>query len=98
MYAIRSYYVIATIKLPPIVYLQYSEIFFFKFFILLEPKCDSYDLKPNSSDSYNAAIISVCYDANNKVVYGVIQDSEGNQYSFGAMPSNMEGYTRNNFV
>ena len=39
---------------------------------------DSYDLKPNSSDSYSAAIISVCYDANNKVVYGVIQDSEGN--------------------
>jgi len=52
-----------------------------------------YDLKPDSSESYKAAIISVCYDANNKIVAGVIQDGEGNQYSFGTMPSNMEGHT-----
>nr|WP_321402016.1 hypothetical protein [uncultured Desulfobacter sp.] len=41
---------------------------------------DDFDLKPNSSDSYKAAIVSVCYDENNKVVAGIIQDGEGNQY------------------
>lgn len=54
---------------------------------------DDYDLKPDSSESYKAAIVSVCYDENNKVVAGVIQDGEGNQYSFGTMPTDFEGYT-----
>nr|WP_319490247.1 hypothetical protein [uncultured Desulfobacter sp.] len=54
---------------------------------------DDFDLKPDSSESYKAAIVSVCYDENNKVVAGVIQDSEGNQYSFGTMPTDFEGYT-----
>ena len=54
---------------------------------------DEFDLNLNSSASYNAAIISVCYDSNNKIVAGVIQDSEGNQYMFGSMPTDMEGYT-----
>ncbi|WP_321414389.1 hypothetical protein [uncultured Desulfobacter sp.] len=54
---------------------------------------DDFDLKPNSSDSYKAAIVSVCYDQNNKVVAGIIQDGEGNQYSFGTLPTDYEGYT-----
>ena len=54
---------------------------------------DDFDLKPNSSDSYKAAIVSVCYDQNNKVVAGIIQDGEGNQYQFGTMPTDFEGYT-----
>jgi hypothetical protein len=54
---------------------------------------DGFDLKPDSSESYKAAIVSVCYDENNKVVAGVIQDGEGNQYSFGTMPTDFEGYT-----
>ncbi|WP_051085661.1 hypothetical protein, partial [Desulfobacter curvatus] len=54
---------------------------------------DNLDLKPNSPDEYKAAIVSVCYDENNKVVAGVIQDGEGNQYSFGTMPTDFEGYT-----
>ena len=54
---------------------------------------DDFDLKPNSSDSYKAAIVSVCYDENNKVVAGIIQDGEGNQYQFGTMPTDFEGYT-----
>ncbi|WP_289022283.1 hypothetical protein [Desulfobacter postgatei] len=54
---------------------------------------DEYDLNPNSSDSYKAGIVSVCYDENNKVVAGIIQDDKGNQYSFGTMPTNFEGYT-----
>nr|WP_319492963.1 hypothetical protein [uncultured Desulfobacter sp.] len=54
---------------------------------------DDFDLKPNSSDPYKAAIVSVCYDENNKVVAGIIQDGEGNQYQFGTMPTDFEGYT-----
>ena len=54
---------------------------------------DDFDLKPDSSESYKASIVSVCYDENNKVVAGVIQDGEGNQYSFGTMPTDFEGYT-----
>nr|WP_319396464.1 hypothetical protein [uncultured Desulfobacter sp.] len=54
---------------------------------------DDFDLKPDSSDSYKAAIVSVCYDENNKVVAGIIQDGEGNQYQFGTMPTDFEGYT-----
>lgn len=54
---------------------------------------DNVDLKPNSTDTYKAAIVSVCYDENNKVIAGVIQDGEGNQYSFGTMPTDFEGYT-----
>ncbi len=54
---------------------------------------DDVDLKPESSESYKAAIVSVCYDENNKVVAGIIQDGEGNQYLFGTMPTDFEGYT-----
>jgi len=54
---------------------------------------DDFDLKPDSSEPYKAAIVSVCYDENNKVVAGIIQDGEGNQYQFGTMPTDFEGYT-----
>jgi len=65
---------------------------------------DDFDLKPDSSEPYKAAIVSVCYDENNKVVAGVIQDEEGNQYSFGALPKgedgqiDLEGYTITNVL
>ncbi|WP_286822169.1 hypothetical protein [Desulfobacter sp. UBA2225] len=54
---------------------------------------DDFDLYPDDSSLYKAGIVSVCYDQNNKVVAGIIQDDKGNQYSFGTMPTNFEGYT-----
>lgn len=65
---------------------------------------DNFDLKPDSSEAYKASIVSVCYDQNNKVVAGVIQDEEGNLYSFGALPKgedgqlDLEGHTISKFL
>jgi len=54
---------------------------------------DEYDLTPNSSTPYSAAIVSVCYDSNNNIVAGIIQDQSGARWKFGTLPEDMEGYT-----